>query len=65
MYPDRFEGIGKFPGTCHIELKEDVTLVVHPPRKYPIHLKEEIQEQLDTMVSLGVIEPIPEYKSTE
>ena len=23
-YPDQFEGIGKFPGTYHIYLKEDV-----------------------------------------
>ena len=35
-YPDRFEGIGKFPGTYHIHLKEDAITVVHPPRKCPI-----------------------------
>ena len=35
-YPDRFEGIGKFPGTYHIYLKEDAIPVVHTPRKCPI-----------------------------
>ena len=35
-YPDRFEGIGKFPGTYHIHLKEDAIPFVHTPRKCPI-----------------------------
>ena len=30
-YPDRFEGIRKFPGTYHIYLKEDAIPVVHTP----------------------------------
>ena len=30
-YPDRLEGIGKFPGTYHIYLKEDAIPVVHTP----------------------------------
>ena len=35
VYPDHFEGIGKFPGTYHMHLKEDAIPVVHPPRKMP------------------------------
>ena len=35
-YPDRFEGIRKFPGTYHIYLKEDAIPVVHTPQKCPI-----------------------------
>jgi len=65
MYPDRFEGLGKFPGKYHIDVRPDVKPVVKPPRKYPIHLKSEIQESLDEMVKLQVIEPIPEAESTE
>ena len=30
-YLDRFKGIGKFPGTYHIYLKEDAIPVVHTP----------------------------------
>ena len=30
-YPDRFEGIGCFPGTYHITLREDAQPVVHAP----------------------------------
>ena len=65
LYPDRFTGLGKFEGKLHIDLKENVKPVVQPPRKYPIHLKDEFQAELDKMVQLGVIEPIPEYESTE
>ena len=65
LYPDRFEGIGSFPGRCHIDLKTDAEAVVCPPRKYPIHLKGEIQDELRKMEQLGVIEPIPENETTE
>ena len=34
-YPDRFEGIGHFPGTYHITLCSDTKPVVHAPRKCP------------------------------
>ena len=34
-YPDQFKGIGKFPGTYHIYLKENAILVVHTPQKMP------------------------------
>ena len=30
-YPDRFEGIGKFPGTYHIYFREDAIPVVYTP----------------------------------
>ena len=38
-YPDRFEGIGKFPGTYHIHLKEDAIPVVNAPSKCPIAIR--------------------------
>ena len=37
-YPDHFKGIGCFPGTYHITLRENSTPVVHPPCKCPIAL---------------------------
>ena len=65
LYPDRFEGIGKFPGKCHIDLTPGAKAVIQPPRKYPIHLRDEIQRTLDDMIKLNVIEPIPETETTE
>ena len=35
-YPDRFEGIGHFPGTYHITLRSDAKSIIHAPRKCPI-----------------------------
>ena len=36
VYLDQFKGIGKFPGTYHISLREDAKPVVYTPRKCPI-----------------------------
>ena len=55
QYPDRFTGIGKFPGKFHITLKEDAHPTVQPPRKYPIQLKDEMKAELDRMETLNVI----------
>ncbi|XP_072182294.1 uncharacterized protein [Diadema setosum] len=59
-YPDRFEGIGKFPGEFHIDLKDDAQPVIHSPRRLPIHLKEELQGELNRMEELGVIRKVTE-----
>ena len=46
MYPDCFEGIGKFCETFHITLHPTVTPVVHAPRRCPIHIKDLFNLQL-------------------
>ena len=38
-YPDRFEGIGCFPGTYHITLCSDAKPIVHVPRKFLIAMQ--------------------------
>ena len=38
-YPDRFEGIGHFPGTYHITLCSDAKPIVHAPWKCPIAMQ--------------------------
>ncbi|XP_022099493.1 uncharacterized protein LOC110984016 [Acanthaster planci] len=60
LYPDRFTGIGRFPGEYHIELKDNACPVVQPPRKYPIQIKEELKAELDRMESLDVIAKVTE-----
>ena len=64
-YPDRFKGLGKFPGKVRIELKDDAQPVVHAPRRCPIHLKGEIQKALEQMESQDIIEKIPQGQPTE
>ena len=59
-YPDRFEGIGKFPGTYHIYLKEDAIPVVHTPRKCPIAISPLVDKKLDKLLEQEVIVPVTE-----
>ena len=59
-YPDRFEGIGKFPGTYHIYLKEDAIPVVHTPWKCPIAIWPLVDKKLDKLLKQEVIVPVTE-----
>ena len=58
LYPDRFNGIGKFEGEYHIVTDPNVLPVIHAPRECPIHIKDDIKKELDQMVSHGVIKPV-------
>lgn len=60
MYPDRFQGLGKFEGTCKLTLKDNVTPVRHPPRRAPIQLHDKIKNELQRMLDLGVIRKVDE-----
>jgi len=64
-YPDRFKGLGKFPGQYKIHLKKDATPVVQAPRRCPINLQDEIQKELSNMESQGIISKIPQGQPTE
>ena len=54
-FPDRFTGIGKFPGEYKIWLCPDAHPVIHAPRKCPIALCPKVKEHLAKMEALGVI----------
>ena len=57
-FPDRFEGIGRFPGEYKIHLRDDAEPVIHAPRKCPIAMKPKVKEELEKMEKLGVIKPV-------
>ena len=59
-YPDRFEGIGKFPGSYQVYLKEDAIPVVHTPRKCPIAIRPLVDKKLDKLLEQEVIVPVTE-----
>ena len=59
-YPDRFKGIGRFPGTYHITLRKDARPVVHAPRKCPITTRPLVCEKLDEWLKEGIITPVEE-----
>ena len=56
-YPDRFEGIGKFPGTYH---KEDAIPVVHTSWKCLIAIRPLVDNKLDKKLEQEVIVPVTE-----
>ncbi|XP_014676736.1 PREDICTED: uncharacterized protein K02A2.6-like [Priapulus caudatus] len=60
MFPDRFKGIGHFKGKFHITVDQSVPPVVHAPRRCPIHIKDELKHELDTMEQVGVIAKVSE-----
>ena len=57
-YPDRFSGIGKLKGTYTLALQDDARPVIHPPRRVPIQLREQIKAELERMTKLEVIRPV-------
>ena len=61
-YPDRFKGIGIFPGTYHIYLKEDTMPVVHTPWKCLIAIQPLVDKKLDKLLEQEVIVPVTEPK---
>ena len=59
-YPDRFKGIGCFPGTYHITLHSDAKPIVYAPRKCPIAMRPLVREKLDEFLKRGIITPVEE-----
>ena len=65
QYPECFNGVGKFQGEYHIVLDPNVPAVVHPPRRMPISLKDDIKRELDQMVNNDIIAKIKEGEPTQ
>ena len=59
-YPDGFQGIGSFLGKQKIHIIDDETPLIQPPRKYPVHIREELKRELEKMEDRGVIKKVNE-----
>ena len=59
-YPNRFEGIGCFPGTYHITLQNDARPVIHALQKCQIVMWPLVCEKLDEFLEQGIIVPVEE-----
>ena len=64
QYPEYFQGIGKFVGQYHVTVDPAVSPVVHPPRRVPFKMKEEIKQELLEMEQQGIITPVREGEPT-
>lgn len=54
-YGDVFNDLGCLPGQHTITIDPTVPPVVHPPRKVPIAIKQQVCDELQRMESMGVI----------
>ncbi|XP_053326251.1 uncharacterized protein K02A2.6-like [Spea bombifrons] len=59
-YRDLFNGLGCLPGEHTIRIDKTVPPVVHPCRKVPFALQDQLKAELDRMESMGVIAKIDE-----
>ena len=64
-YPSCFNGIGKFQGQYKITLDPHVPPVVHPHRRIPYRLKDDIKKGLDEMEKLDIIKKVREGEPTQ
>ena len=62
QYSSCFEGIGCFPGDLYkFHLKPDHKPARHAPRKVPVHLETAFKEEIDSLVSQGILEEVKEH----
>ena len=58
-YPELFRGLGKIPGTHHIQLKDDAKpFALSSPRRVALPLQPKVKAELQRMEQLGVISKV-------
>ena len=58
-YNEVFKGLGKFPGELyHIELKENITPIIDPPRRFPQAIISELKDTLLDLETKGIISQV-------
>lgn len=55
---DVFDGLGKFPGTCTIVLKEGSIPTLHYKKRIPLSLHDRLKDELSAMVEQHIISPV-------
>ena len=60
-FPDQFDKIGKLPGEARLFVAEGAIPFIDPPRKFPIHVRDKLQKELDQMEELGIIRKMEEH----
>ena len=60
-YKDLFDGeLGELPIRYKMKLNSEVKPVVRPPRRFPVAYQDKVKQELDYMVTKGVIAPVTE-----
>ena len=62
QYSSCFEGIGHFPGDSYkFHLKPEHKPARHAPRQVPIHLESAFNEEIESLMRLGILEEVKEH----
>ena len=65
LYPNIFNGIGKFPGEPYtITLDPNVRPRQMPHRPVPVHLEAQLSQQMQEMTDSGVIKKVEPHEFT-
>lgn len=59
-YNDVFEGIGQLEGEYKLQLDPNAVPVVHPPRRFPVVIRDNLKAELDRLVKQNIIKPVSE-----
>ena len=61
-YKHLFKGIGRFKcDPVHITLSKDAVAVQKPPRRVPLVIREQFKNELDNMVSQGILTKLDSF----
>ena len=59
MYPECFDGIGKYKDyKYHISIEENAKPVAHPARKVALALQPKLKKELEPLVEQGIVTPV-------
>ena len=65
-YRKLFSGIGHFKCTpAEIKLKDNAVPVQKPPRRIPVAMRDEFQEEINSMVKAGILTKLDKNQATE
>ena len=59
-YPELFKGIGCLPVKHKMRLEENVSPVIRPARRSPVHIRDELKKELDRLLENNIISRIEE-----
>ena len=61
QYPELFKGIGQCPGEPYdIHINPSITPKQTPCRPIPVHLKQTFRQEIEKILTAGVIKPVHE-----
>ena len=60
-YPEQFDKLGNFSREAKLHIKDDAEPFIDAPRKCPIHIKDELNLEIENLFTHGVIRKVDEH----